>query len=436
MFKSYLTIGWRNLLSDTGYSSINISGLAIGMTVAMFIGLWIQDEVSFNKYHKNHDSIAQVWSGGTDPLTGEILGGYALQFPVGATLKNNYPQYFKHVLMAWWISKNTISSAEEKFSKEGVFIDPDALEMLSLKMLKGSYRSLEKQNSIVISRSMAEAIFAKEDPINKVLRIDNRMDVEVTGVFEDIPRNNTFGQVQFFSTWSLWLASNDWVRNAVADWDNRMTNTYVQLQSNTTFEEANAAIHDLLYKSVPKDFFATIEKYKPFVQVVPMNTWHLYSEFENGQPAGGRIIFVWLFGIVGAFVLLLACINFINLSTARSEKRAKEVGIRKTIGSARHQLIVQFMSESFMLVVIAFGLSVLLLASLLPMFNTVAGKDIAMPFAIPAFWFLGVAFIVFTGFMAGIYPAFYLSSFQPVTVLKGVFRFGRSAALPRKILVV
>ena len=436
MFKSYLKIGWRNLLSDTGYSLINICGLAIGMTVAMFIGLWIHDEVSFNTYHKNHDSIAQVWNGGTDPLAGEISGGYAMQFPVGATLKNNYPQYFKHILMAWWINKYTISSAEEKFSKDGIFIEPEALEMLSLKMLEGSYRSLEKQNSIVISRSMAETIFGKDDPINKALRIDNRMDVEVTGVFEDIPRNSNFGQVQFFSTWSLWLASNDWVRNAVADWDNRMTNTYVQLQPNTNFEEVNAAIHDLFYKSVPKDFFETIEKYKPFVQVVPMNTWHLYSEFENGKPTGGRITFVWLFGIVGAFVLLLACINFINLSTARSEKRAKEVGIRKTIGSARHQLIMQFMSESFVVVVIAFALSVLLMTSLLPIFNEVAGKAIALPFAIPEFWFLAIAFIAFTGFMAGIYPAFYLSSFKPVTVLKGAFRFGRSGSLPRKILVV
>ena len=436
MIKSYLKIGWRNLLGNKGYSIINIGGLSIGMTVAMFIGLWIYDELSYNQYHENYDYIGQIHYEETIPESGEITGGPALQFPIGATLKSTYPQYFKQILMAWWPSDYTINHDDEKFTRDGMFMESPGLEMLSLKMLKGSYSSLDKQNAIVISNSMAESIFGKEDPMNKALRINNTMDVEVAGVFEDIPNNNEFHNVQFFAPWTLWIASNDWLHGKELDWDNRMTNTYVQLNPNASVEEVNAAIADLFSRNVPKDFYTIIEKYKPYVQVVPMSTWHLYSEFEQGKPAGGRITFVWLFGIVGSFVLLLACINFINLSTARSEKRAREVGVRKAIGSARKQLVIQFLSESFMVVTMAFAVSILLLVLLQPSFNLIADKNILLPFNKLLFWVMVVGFIAFTGILAGTYPAFYLSSFQPARVLKGSLRLGRFASTPRKVLVV
>jgi putative ABC transport system permease protein len=359
-----------------------------------------------------------------------------MQYPVGSTLKNNYPQYFKHILMAWWVGDYNLSLGNKKFNKKGEFIEGGVIDMLSLKMLKGTYKSLDNPHSVILSKSTAEAIFGNEDPINKILRIDNRMDVEVTGIYEDIPKNNRFSEVQFFSPWALWVSSNDWIKERENDWDNRPFNIYVQLHPNTTMQEVNARIKDLYYKNVPTDFFKTIEKSKPFVQLIPMSTWHLYSEFENGKPIAGRITFVWLFGIIGVFVLLLACINFINLSTARSEKRAKEVGIRKAIGSGKGQLISQFLSESFMVVMLAFDVSIVLLALFQNWFNEVADKDIALPFDNPVFWIIAFAFIVFTGFVAGIYPAFYLSSFRPVKVLKGVLSSGRSAALPRKVLVV
>ncbi|HZY83089.1 MAG TPA: FtsX-like permease family protein [Cyclobacteriaceae bacterium] len=436
MFKSYFKIGWRSLLTNKGYSIINVGGLAIGITVAMFIGLWIHDELSYDKYHQNYDRIGQVWTGGQNPQTGAHYGGYALQFPVGATLKNAYPQYFKHVLMAWWFGDYTVSTEDEKFARPGVFIEPGALEMLSLKMLSGNYNSLDRQNSVVISRSMAETIFGQEDPINKTLSIDNMMTAAVTGVFEDIPRNNKFGEVKFFAPWALYVSAQPWLQKSADDWDNQMTNTFVELQPNTSFTEVNEAIKSLYKKNVPADFYATIDKYKPFVQVVPMSTWHLYSEFEDGRPVGGRITFVWLFGIVGVFVLLLACINFINLSTARSEKRAKEVGVRKSIGAVKKQLVTQFLAESMMVVILAFVMSLISVALLTPMFNQLADKEISLPFGQPAFWLIAFGFIVFTGLMAGLYPAFYLSSFQPVKVLKGVLRTGRLRSLPRKILVV
>ena len=436
MFSSYFKIGWRKLLRNKGYSLINIGGLAIGITVSMFIGLWIYDELSFNKYHKNHDRIAQVWAGGIDPQTSEIGGFYAMQYPVGTVLENNYQQYFKHVLMAWGIGDYTLAFENEKFSQKGLFIEGGVLDMLSLKMLKGGYQSLNEPNSIVLSKSAAESIFGKEDPINKRLRIDGRMEVQVTGVYENIPANNRFGEVQFFIPWSLFLASNEWTKNSVDDWDNRPFNIYVQLQPNTNFTAVNDVIKDLYYKNVPADFFKTIERTKPFVQLIPMSTWHLYSEFKNGKPAEGRITYVWLFGIVGIFVLLLACINFINLSTARSQERAKEVGVRKAIGSGRNELIAQFLSESFLVVMIAFVCSISLLIVLKKSFNDLADKEIMLPFGNPLFWIFSMAFIFLTGFISGLYPAFYLSSFQPVKVLKGVLRAGRLALLPRKVLVV
>jgi putative ABC transport system permease protein len=436
MYKSYFKIGWRNLVKNKGYSFINIGGLAMGMTVAIFIGLWVYDELSFNKYHENYDDIAQAWSCVIDPATQEISGGPSVQYPVSTTLRNNYPQYFKHVLTAWWVGDHTLSTTDKKFSRKGEFIENGAIEMLSLKMLKGSYESLNDPRSIVLSKSTAESIFGKEDPMNKTLSVDGRMDVQVTGVYEDIPRNNRFSELHFFAPWSLWLSHNEWAQGKDADWDNSPFNIYVQLQPNVTMEAANAAIKDLYYKNVPADFFKTMEKYKPFVQLIPMSTWHLYSEFKDGKPSGGRITYVWLFGIVGIFVLLLACINFVNLSTARSEKRAREVGVRKTMGSHKGQLVSQFLSESFLVVVLAFALSVTLVSLLQTWFNELADKDIVLPFGNPFFWIIATAFIVFTAFIAGMYPAFYLSSFQPVKVLKGTLHSGRFAALPRKFLVV
>ncbi len=436
MYLSYFKLAWRVLLNHKGYSFINVSGLALGMTVALLIGLWIYDELSFNKYHKNYEDIAHVWGGRTNPETMNIEGLYALQYPVAEVLRNNFPQYFTHVSMAWWIGDYVLSTEDKKFNKIGLIVEEGFLDMLSLNMLKGSYQSLNDPHSVVLSASTAETIFGDEDPINQTLRINNRVEVKVTGVYEDIPHNSSFSEIQVFFPWPVLATFRGGMEGSETDWDNQFVNVYVQLQPNASMEAANAAIHDLYAKNVPADFYATMEKYQPFVQLIPMRTWHLYSEFENGKPAGGRITYVWLFSIVGVFVLLLACINFINLSTARSEKRAREVGVRKTMGSLKGQLITQFLSESFMTVLLAFALAVLLLVVLQTPFNALADKDIALPFDKLVFWGIALAFMLMTGFMAGLYPAFYLSSFQPVKVLKGVLRIGRFAALPRKVLVV
>jgi predicted permease len=436
MYKSYFKIGWRNLVKYRAFSVINIGGLALGMTVAMFIGLWIYDEVSFNKYHRNYDKIAKVWQGSINQQTQAIEGGYGLQYPVAATLRSSYMQYFEQVLMAWWVTDYTLTVDDKKFARTGEFIEEGGPEMLSLKMLSGSRRSLHDPQSIILSETLAKAMFGQEDPVNKTLRIDNNVEAKVTAVYEDIPSNSSFSEVQFFAPWSLLKTLLPWINNREQDWDNHFVNAYVRLRPKVTVEGANAGIHDLYLKNIPPDFYKTIESYRPFVQVVPMNTWHLYSEFKDGRPATGRVIFVWLFGIVGAFVLLLACINFVNLSTARSERRAREVGVRKTMGSLNGQLVLQFLSESFLVVLLAFALSLVVLTLSADVLSQIADKQIAIPLYNLWFWMFAAGFILFTGFMAGLYPAFYLSSFKPVAVLKGVIRTGQFAALPRKILVV
>jgi predicted permease len=436
MYKSYLKIGWRNLVRDKGYSLINIGGLALGMTVATLIGLWIFDELSYNRYHKNHDHIAQVWSGSIEEGTGLIEGGMAVQYPVKSVLASDYSQHFRHVLRAWWPGEYALSRGENKFGKKGQFIDAGIIEMLSLNMLKGNVKSLDKTNTIILSARAAESIFGQEDPMYKMLKIDNTMDVEVTGIYQDLPHNNRFAEFEFFAPLALRESSYKSMQESHTDWDNRSFITFVQIDPATTFESVNAAIRDIYSKHVPSDFFKTMEKDQPFIQLIPMSTWHLYSEFKNGKPAGGRITYVWLFGVAGVFVLLLACINFINLSIARSEKRAREVGIRKAIGSARHQLVVQFLSESFMVVAIAFAISLSMITLLRDSFNDLSDKDIALPFSNPAFWIAAAVFVSVTGFLSGLYPAFYLSSFRPVAVLKGVSRIGHLAMLPRKVLVI
>jgi len=436
MYKSHFKIGWRKLIRNKGYSFINIGGLATGMTVAMLIGLWINDELSFNKYHKNYESIAQIWRGGVDPATSAIVGGHAVQYPLAPVLRSDYQRYFKNVVRAWWVGDFTLTIDGKKIAKIGEFIEEGALEMFSLNMIQGNNQSLHDPHSIILSESTAVALFGDEDPIHKTMTINNTIDVQVVGIYEDIPKNSRFGVVQFFAPWTMLEELQPDLKNRNTDWDNNNLMVFVQLQPGVTPEETNAAIKDVYYKYMPKDFLATVNKYKPFVKVIPMSKWHLYSEFKDGEPVGGRITFVWLFGIVGVFVLLLACINFMNLSTAQSEKRSKEVGVRKVMGSARPQLVTQFLSESFIVVILAFVWSIILVSLLQPSFNTLADKDIRLPFANPIFWAIATAFIFLTGFMAGVYPAFYLSSFQPAKVLKGVFHFGRFAALPRKMLVV
>ena len=411
-------------------SLINILGLSVGMGVAILIGLWIWDELSFNKSFQNYDRLAMVMQHQT--FNSDVTSQTSVPYLMGDELRNSYGSEFKQVSMSSWTSDHILSVGEKKITQTGNFYDPQITEMLSLNMVKGSKAALKDKYSIILSSSTAKALFGEEEPLGKTIKIDNKYDVKVTGVYEDLPYNSDFNKLSFISTWQLFIDNNNWSEKSTNPWRNNSFQTLVQLADHSDMEKVSKKIKDVKLKRVnPQD-----AAFKPVVFLLPMSKWHLYSEFKNGVNVGGRIEFVWLFGLIGFFVLLLACINFMNLSTARSEKRAKEVGIRKAIGSLKSQLVQQFFYESIMMAIISLGFSLLLVQLVLRFFNQIADKKIGIPWANPIFWFFAIAFSLITGLLAGSYPAFYLSSFQPVKVLKGTFRVGPFAALPRKVLVV
>lgn len=426
MYKSYFKIGWRNLVRDKGYSFINIGGLALGVAVAMLIGLWVNDELSHNKHHEHYQGIAAVLQNNT--IDGKIETYSNQSYQLGAELRNSYGNYFKRVVMSY-PSSSILSSGEKKFTVKGSFMDAEAPELLSLQMVHGTRGGLQDVTSILLSASMARTFFGADDPIGKVLQLDNSVDLKVAGVYQDMPGNSDFKDELFF------IAPLDIEvkrGNRFLGWGNNWLQVFVQLAENVDMAQAATGIKDAKIKNVTE----YDRRFKPELFLHPMAKWHLYSDFENGVNTGGRIEFVRLFGAIGAFVLLLACINFMNLSTARSQKRGKEVGVRKVVGSARGQLVRQFFTESFLVVALAFAFSVLLVQLCLPWFNEIASKNIHVDWANPKLWMVVFSFVFLTAFIAGSYPAFYLSAFNPIKVLKGAVKLGRYASLPRKTLVV
>jgi len=450
MFRNYLTTALRNLRKNKVSSFINVAGLAVGMAVALLIGLWIFDELSFNKYHQHYDRIARLQQNQT--YNGIKLTNNGMPFPVGEALQNRYGSDFKYVVMTAWEGSHVLTAGEKNLAETGNYMDKDAAAMLSLKMLQGNYDGLKDPHSILLAASAAKAIFGDADPINKTIKIDSKVDVRVTGVYEDLPRNSEFSHLSFIAPWDLYITTEHWVTVAKqeAQWDNNSFQTFVQLADHADLDVVNKKIIHLKQENVnPED-----KKYHTELFLQPMQDWHLRSHWENGRQTGGAVQNLWLFGVIGIFVLILACINFMNLSTARSGSRAKEVGIRKAIGSLRGQLIRQFYTESLLVVLFAFACALVLVQLLLPWFNEIADKKLALPLASPFFWLAGIGFIFFTGIIAGSYPALYLSSFQPIKVLKGDYSWSRtrpgrgtkrwpkfikagpSVSIPRKALVV
>lgn len=429
MYKSYLIIGWRNLLKNTGFSAINIGGLTLGMTVAILIGLWVYDELSFNKYHDNYGKIARVMRNGT--LNGETFATTYLPYPLAEEMRSSYGNYFKHVAMAMPVGEHNVSEAENRISSKGIYIEPEGPEMLTLKMIHGTRSGLNDPHSILISESLSKSLFGSNDPLGRQLKIDSQLEVIVTGVYEDLPKNTHFHEVAFFAPWELFLSVNPWVNGQ--RYSNNFVDVYAQLNDGVSAEQASQQIKDIVLKNIADnpEYVAA----NPQLFLHPMDKWHLYTGWKDGVQTGGRIQFVWLFGTIGVFVLILACINFMNLTTARSEKRAREVGLRKAMGSLRGQLVGQFFSESFVVVIASFVLSLLVVVLSLNAFNDLAGKGIAMPWSNPYLWLFSSLFVAVTGLLAGSYPAIFLSSFQPIKVLKGIFKTGASS-LPRKVLVV
>ncbi|MGN7887096.1 ABC transporter permease [Dyadobacter sp. 22481] len=438
MLKNYLKIILRNLWKNKGYSAINIGGLAIGMGVAMLIGLWIYDELSFNRYFKNYDRIGQVLQNQVEH--GEKKTSFSLPVPYVEELKTHYAGNFKRIVASTQTGENILTAGETKLPRNGQFIEAGALEMFALRMVRGSWSALDDQQGIILAQSTARSLFGDADPMNKLVKVDTDLNLKVTGVYEDFPQNTRFSDVQFMGSWDYFLEKNRWMKDK--KWDNHAIWIFTQLTDNADFHTASEAIRLSELNAIRKmDDMREEAATRPEMWIHPMKDWHLYSDFRNGAVGEGPVKYIWMVGLIGFFVLLLACINFVNLSTARSEKRAREVGVRKAIGSMRIQLIGQFFSESFLVVLLSFVVSLVGVALSLSWFNNLAAKQMVIPWDNVYFWICSAGFILLTSVLAGSYPAIYLTSFQPVKVLKGSGAprrtyFGRFAYTPRQILVV
>ncbi len=430
MLRNYLKIAWRNLIKSPTYSLINVLGLAAGMAVTIIIGLWVYDELTYDEYFENNEKIAQIYQSQT--FNGNVGTGPAIPRPLEFELKNKYKDYFRYIVMCTWTNSRYLRAGDVTINKTGNYIQPEGPEMLNLKISKGELNGLKDTRSIMLSESAAQALFGEGDPLGQIVKVNNVSDVKVTAIYEDIPFNNHFNDSDYFLPWDLALQEQQWMKDSQDQWGNNSFQLFVQVADNQAVSEVSDKIARAKYDAAGEDF----HQYNPTLQLIPLKDVYLRSKFENGVQVGGRIEYVWLFGTIGLFVLILACINFMNLSTARSEKRAKEVGIRKSVGSFKSQLVNQFLSESFLVVLLSYVMAIVFVLVFLQPFNDLVDKEMSFPWLSLSFWVVSVVFILITSLLSGSYPALYLSSFQPVKVLKGTFKAGKMASLPRKVLVV
>ncbi|MEO5909264.1 MAG: ABC transporter permease [Pelobium sp.] len=421
MIKNYFKIAWRNLLKNKGFTAINLSGLAIGMAAVILIGTWIQNELSFERFHANEKSLYKVYNRSQGP--GEIYTWDITSGPLGNALAKDFPEV-KHTARIYWSTDRLFSYGDKSIKAKGNDVDGSFLSMFSFPLLQGNYtHALDDVNSIVITEKLATNLFGNTDPMNKIIKIDNKDSYKITGVLKNLPSNTEF---DFEYLVSLQVNENLYSNNN--SWGNNTFYTYVQLQPNTSIDKFNLKIKDEILKYSPEA--------KTEIFLHPISKWHLYSRFENGVVAGGRIEMVNLVAIIGGLILLIACINFMNLSTAQSQKRANEVGIRKVVGARRAGLIGQFLCESILLSFIAGIIAMAMAALCLPFFNQLLEKSLVINFFNPLLWIGLGSFILLTGLLAGSYPAFMLSSFIPIKVLKGSLKHVTTGFNPRKVLVV
>jgi ABC-type antimicrobial peptide transport system permease subunit len=429
MFQNYFRTAWRNLLRNRSYSAVNILGLAIGMAVALLIGLWVQYQYSYDRWLPGYKQVAQVRmrfvrNGQTTQVMGTPL-------PLTEVLRHEVPG-IRWAAHTDWIGTHGLVVGEHKIYLTGVQAEEDFCRIFPYQALKGDVnQALKRPSSIVLTESTCKSLFGNEDPMGKKVRVDNQQDFFVGAVIRDLPSNSTYS-FSYILPFSYNIQMNDWVREAITNWDQNSFQSFITIEPSSSYAQVEAQMRTIAQKYNPR--FFKEGKLEFFLQ--PMSHWHLYSDFKNGREEGGFIEYVRLFSIIGVLVLLIACINFMNLSTARSEKRAREVGVRKAVGSLRRDLIIQFLVESMLITVIASVCSLVLVEIALPSFNLLTQCPIFIPWRSTVFWEVMVGYVLVTGLLAGSRPAFYLSSFKPVKVLKGKIHTGRAATLPRKLLVV
>ena len=424
MFRNYSVVTLRNLLKNKTYSFINIAGLSIGITSSLLIMLWVFYQLSYDRFHPKVDRLYQVWVNAT--FDGKINSSNSLPLPTYEALKTEHAN-IKNTTGADWGGDHLLTVGDKRITKHGYYVGEEFLTMFEFPLLKGNAKQvLSEPGSIVLTEAAAKALFGDQDPINQLVKLDNRDELKVTGILKNVPKNSSF-EFDCLLPWKLY-EKQDWVKRQKDNWGNYSFQVYVELTDAASEVPVETKIKDLLTRhgetEIPHELF-----------LHPLSRWSLHSNFENGKEAGGMIDYVNMFTIIAIFVLIIACINFMNLATARSERRAKEVGIRKSVGSRRFEIIFQFIGESLIISFVAFSVSILLAQLLLPFYNDLVEKQLFIDYTSPSFWMFAIGLIFFTGIISGSYPAFYLSSFQPVKVLKGKVHSGKNGSLPRKILV-
>ncbi|MCF3107465.1 ABC transporter permease [Niabella sp. CC-SYL272] len=425
MIKNYFKTAWRNLVRNKAYSLINILGLSIGMAACMLIILWVQNQVSHDQFHKNLDRIYVV--NNRDMNDGVKFAWAWTPNIMGPTLKKDYPEVADAVRYSEG-QRFLFTVGEKKMVPSGAFADPGFFSVFSFPLLRGEAKNaLKEVYNIVLTEKLARSLFGTDDPMGKIVKLDSTDHFRVTGVLKNLPDNTAF-DFAYLLPW----AYKDKLGWTDSSWGNNGLNTYVLLKPG-----ASQAVFDQKINKITTNHLSENPLYKNrevFTQ--PFKDQWLYSKQENGRYTGGRIDMVRMFTAIATLILIIACINFMNLSTARSEKRAKEVGIRKVVGAQKKGLVAQFIGESVLLSGIAFLFALTIVIISLPGFSALVDQPLHLPFTNPLFWAAALAFIFFSGLLAGSYPAFYLSSFNPVKVLKGFFKSSTAAVNPRKILVV
>lgn len=427
MFSNYLRLALRTMGKNKIYSAINISGFAIGVTCSLLIMLWVYDELTFDAYlpkyerifrllvHSEYDGRVNVWNTVPAGASDEVQPAHASI--VNTVMTDNGSDH----LLA-----DASKTDRAGITRNGLYTTEAFLEVFQHPMIYGDpSTALKDMKSIVLTQSLAKLFFGDAHPIDKIIRFDDQHELKVTGVVADPPENSNI-KFDYLVTWQLFELT-PWVRSMKDQWGSYSFLVYVELKDKAEVRSVEAKIKDILARHGETDF-----RKEFFLHGI--SRWRLHSDFENGVESGGMIVYVRLFSIIGGFILLVACVNFMNLSTARSEKRAVEVGVRKSVGSGRLQLISQFISESIVTTAIAFAAGLMLAQLLLPAYNELVSKQLAIPYLSWQFWAVSLAMVLFTGTIAGSYPAFYLSAFKPVKVLKGSGTRG-GGTLPRKILV-
>ncbi len=422
MIKNYIKIAWRNLTRNLGFSITNVLGLSIGMACTILIFMWVKDELAYDKSNQNYDHVYKLFA--KRDFKNNIFTDENMAFPFSKTLENGNPAIVNTVETSH-NEDHLIAFNNNKIKKNGLFVGGRFFDIFTATFIKGNASALNDPRSVIITQATARTFFGDSDPINKVLKFDNHNNFRVAAVLADLPQNSTV-HYDFIAPYDY--ASPDRV-SAMKEWSNSSYMVYIKTVLHANMAAVDRYVNDVKHQHDQNDKIST---YYTF----PMSKWHLYSDWKDGKNIGGMIQYVQLFTIIAIIILLIACVNFMNLSTARSEKRAKEVGIRKTLGSDKQSLITQFFFESVMMALIAFVIAIVAVIVVLPAFNNLVNKHMWLNFADPIFLFGSLIIILFTGIVAGSYPAIYLSSFNPVKVLKGTFAVGKSAVLPRKILVV